>query len=170
MFIISKDHERNWVSFLVLRQTFCNLLLSGGSGMVIKWRCVRAESRLEFSQWETSLHSNTVSHWLGANLESALIQYITNYFECIIQSLQMHIAHPWYKSWHIRACMVTHICRAEFRFGRSQWGTALLCNDVSRWLGASLESALYILQRRRSSEFRVKACRLFVMGQFVFME
>ena len=28
-------------------------------------------SRLAPSQWETSLHSNTVSHWLGANLESA---------------------------------------------------------------------------------------------------
>ena len=24
----------------------------------------------------------------------------------------------------------------------SQWETALLCNDVSRWLGTSLESAL----------------------------
>ena len=32
----------------------------------------RADSRLEPSQWETSLQSNTVSHWLGANLESAL--------------------------------------------------------------------------------------------------
>ena len=28
---------------------------------------------LAFSQWETSLQSNAVSHWLGANLESALI-------------------------------------------------------------------------------------------------
>ena len=30
------------------------------------------DSRLEPSQWETSLQSNAVSHWLGANLESAL--------------------------------------------------------------------------------------------------
>ena len=35
----------------------------------------RADSRLAPSQWETSLQSNAVSHWLGANLESAL-QYI----------------------------------------------------------------------------------------------
>ena len=28
------------------------------------------------------------------------------------------------------------------RFAPSQWETALLCNDVSHWLGASLESAL----------------------------
>ena len=32
----------------------------------------RADSRLAPSQWETSLRSNAVSHWLGANLESAL--------------------------------------------------------------------------------------------------
>ena len=34
----------------------------------------RADSRLAPSQWETSLPSNTVSHWLDANLESALYQ------------------------------------------------------------------------------------------------
>ena len=33
---------------------------------------IRADSRLVPSQWETSLQSNAVSHWLGANLESAL--------------------------------------------------------------------------------------------------
>ena len=32
----------------------------------------RADSRLAPSQWKTSLQSNTVSHWLGANLESVL--------------------------------------------------------------------------------------------------
>ena len=30
----------------------------------------RADSRFVPSQWETSLQSNGVSHWLGANLES----------------------------------------------------------------------------------------------------
>ena len=33
---------------------------------------VRADSRFAPNQWETSLQSNAVSHWLGANLESAL--------------------------------------------------------------------------------------------------
>ena len=33
-------------------------------------------------------------------------------------------------------------CRADSRFAPSQWETALLCNDISHWLGASLESAL----------------------------
>ena len=32
---------------------------------------------------------------------------------------------------------------ADSRFGPSQRETALLCNDVSHWLGTSLESALY---------------------------
>ena len=35
---------------------------------LIPWLC--------HSQWETALQSNTVSHWLGANLESALIYII----------------------------------------------------------------------------------------------
>ena len=34
----------------------------------------RADSRLVPSQWETPLLRNTVSHWLGANLEAALCE------------------------------------------------------------------------------------------------
>ena len=34
--------------------------------------------------------------------------------------------------------------RTDSRFAPSQWGTALLCNDASHWLGASLELVLYI--------------------------
>ena len=34
---------------------------------------IRADSRLAPSQWETALQSNAVSHWLGANLESAMV-------------------------------------------------------------------------------------------------
>ena len=37
--------------------------------------------------------------------------------------------------------------RADSTFASSQWATALLCNDVCRWLGASLESALMIMSR-----------------------
>ena len=44
--------------------------------------------------------------------------------------------------------------RANSRFTPSQWETALLCNDVSHWLGASLESSPgywrhWLLNRRR---------------------
>ena len=39
--------------------------------------------------------------------------------------------------------IISSYVRADSRFAPSQWETALLCNDVSRWLGANLESALY---------------------------
>ena len=35
--------------------------------------------------------------------------------------------------------------RADSRFAPSQWETALLCNDVSHWLGANVDSALKII-------------------------
>ena len=40
----------------------------------------KVDSRLAHSQWETSLQSNAISHWLFVNLESALkyIQGIYN--------------------------------------------------------------------------------------------
>ena len=59
----------------------------------------RADSRLAPNQWETSLQCNTVSHWLGANLESALLYvlfctqaYSTTYnaFNGIIPSWWRH--------------------------------------------------------------------------------
>ena len=34
--------------------------------------CIRADSRFAPSQWETASLFNDISHWLGANLESAL--------------------------------------------------------------------------------------------------
>ena len=37
-------------------------------------------------------------------------------------------------------------CSPFFRFVPSQWETALLCNDVSHWLGVSLEAALYTIR------------------------
>ena len=37
--------------------------------------------------------------------------------------------------------------KAHSRFAPSQWKTALLSNDVSHWLGASIESALYLPAR-----------------------
>ena len=43
----------------------------GRIGALPRKHC-RADSRLAPSQWETSLQSNAVSHWLGANLQSAL--------------------------------------------------------------------------------------------------
>ena len=41
--------------------------------MKVAWH--RADSRFAPSQWETALLRNNVSHWLGANLEPALMAY-----------------------------------------------------------------------------------------------
>ena len=52
------------------------------------WVC-RAESRIASSQWETSLQSNAVSHWQGANLESlesAESRIASNQWETSLQS------------------------------------------------------------------------------------
>ena len=38
--------------------------------------------------------------------------------------------------------MINIIIRADSRFASSQWETALLCNDVSHWLGANLKSSM----------------------------
>ena len=45
----------------------------------------RADSRLAPSQWEMLLQSNTISHWLGANLESNL------FFIAVLCSMQYHV-------------------------------------------------------------------------------
>ena len=41
----------------------------------------------------------------------------------------------------------TEYFRADSRFEPSQWETALLCNDVSHWLGPNLESSLYLIHK-----------------------
>ena len=50
---------------------------------IVDWsQCVRTDTRLAPSRWETSLQSNAVSHWLGANLESALVCHQTKRRRC----------------------------------------------------------------------------------------
>ena len=57
-------------------QPFCSGLKLLNVISIKSMRCIiihfRADSRLAPSQWETSLQSNGISHWLGVNLESAL--------------------------------------------------------------------------------------------------
>ena len=51
---------------------------------------------------------------------------------CRHQSVRMHY-------WILRGVFYT-CYRADSRFAPSQWGTPILCNDVSHWLGTNLES------------------------------
>ena len=50
---------------------------------------------------------------------------------------------------------------ADSRFVPSQWETALLCNDVSHWLGVSLESAP-IYMHIKQSRLSICVCPLLV--------
>ena len=57
--------------------------------------------------------------------------------------------------------------KADSRFARSQWEMALLCNDISHWLGASLESAQQFLsliqQTQAISDMIWSVCLLLYM-------
>ena len=59
-----------WVERTILRQPTTKQLCRKYASW-LAWKR-KADSRLAPSQWETSLQSNAVSHWLGANPESAL--------------------------------------------------------------------------------------------------
>ena len=64
----------------------------------------RTNSRLAPSQWETSLQSNAVSHWLGANLESAFYVPLRDYI--------------WY-AWAACNFMVQNVLRRYFNLHAS---------------------------------------------------
>ena len=51
-----------------------------------------------------------------------------------IDSILYSVSHPIKETWRSD--------RADSRIAPTQWETALLCNDVSHWLGANLESTL----------------------------
>ena len=48
------------------------LVMRDGNQPDTCWPRTRADSTLAPSQWETSLQSNAVSHWMGANLKSTV--------------------------------------------------------------------------------------------------
>ena len=55
----------------------------------------RADSRLVPSQWETLLQSNTISHWLGTNLESAARSDMVSLFRVFHSKLTNHKKKSW---------------------------------------------------------------------------
>ena len=69
----------------------------------------------------------------GAIIEGKYSQDLTKHNICSILSL----LYSWTIYWQ-------HY-RADSRFAPSQWEMALLCNNVSYWLGANLESALHYI-------------------------
>ena len=81
-----------------------------GTGVII----CRADSRFGPSQWETSLQSNAVSHWLGANQESALI-WIAMYKHGSMWTT--HRSHMKFVGWIQGPLLPTEICQHNTELG-----------------------------------------------------
>ena len=64
--------------------------------MPLQTQRAHPDSRFASSQWETSLQCNAVSHWLGANLESALLPH-THCISCI--SILEITSYIWLVKW-----------------------------------------------------------------------
>ena len=87
---------------------------------------VRADSRFAPSQWETSLQSNAVSHWLGANLESAQWYYCTMFWL------------EWGRRYSSQKCTASQIClvqpaRDTTKTHSSRGTVMLLSSYTYRW-------------------------------------
>ena len=74
--------------------------------------------------------------------ESSLFTEFTNQSNRLYCHIGMTNDRPYQESVIIPTLSTMGETRADSRFAPSQWETALLCNDVSHWLGASLESVL----------------------------
>ena len=70
-------HERNKAKIkwgLFQRTSVNDVEIKVYQYMIVCTFVYKADSRFAPSQWETSLQCSIISHWLGANLESALVQ------------------------------------------------------------------------------------------------
>ena len=138
-------------------------LLGSSWAEVMAWRLL-ASSQYFNCCWDGVIC--TIKKKLQSNLN-----HITNTFclENTFQNLNCENSHYLSRCWHtctidcnkrqwnsnqtteifIQKCIwiclqMPSILGADLRFVPSQWETALLCNDVSHWLGANLESALIL--------------------------
>ena len=98
------------------------------------------------SKWPT--HNNNPSNVADDNFEW---YYFLKYFSWNMVNAWLDYNHRTAqnsqdsKSWTIIKCTPTGLwIRDDSKLAPSQWEMASLCKDVSHWLGASLESALWI--------------------------
>ena len=94
-------------------------------------------------------HHGTTNHWRLDCLYNSLLGKQKNgssYYCPFVRGVCRWPMDSGHKDREIqKACPCYDIIfRADSRFAPSQWETALLCNDVSHWLGAKLESALIL--------------------------
>ena len=120
IFIWSLIHGSSWSG-----------LIKVGPGQLILTRWDRHISMVSARKTSTPL----LKHW------SYVFFALTHQYVCVNK-----LGHHWFRLWLVTCSLASHY-RADSRFAPSQWGTALLCNDVSHWLAESLESALHYLNK-----------------------
>ena len=86
--------------------------------------------------------------WLHWSYSRPVVAY-----DGIIMEITLYV---WIIFWVAHFIKRFHIhYMADSRFVPSQWETPLLCNDVSHWLGANLESALNFLLLHLQPAFNI---------------
>ena len=117
---------------------------------------VRADSRLAPSQWETSLQSNAVSHWLGTNLEAAIFviallyamwQYILHHYTVFWGkwtgvAAKQDILHIELKSCEISFVNITYFWVAQSFRNLTESVVVLLLGSVKKWQNRVTKSIL----------------------------
>ena len=68
----------------------------------------------------------------------------------------------------LSSCSSSHVYRVDSRFAPSQWETALLCNDVSHWLGANLEAVLCLPPVMRALDYWTHISHCWTTGHLLW--
>ena len=102
---------------------------------VIKWEHFPRYWPFVWGIHRSPVNSPHKGQWRGALMFSLICARINAWVNSEAGDLRRNHAH-----YDVTAMWI--MCRADSRFAPSQWETVLLGSDVSRWLGASLESAL----------------------------
>ena len=80
----------------------------------------RYDSRLAPSQWETALQSNAVSHWLGTNLESAVVSTRHELTETMLAPTSVYHASSFVRlaTWNIHEQLHVHVVSCSESLGK----------------------------------------------------
>ena len=119
------------------------------AGVNHKFAASRKDIILNIKSFVSGLHSSKIfylPYFFALKFCIFLSQIIYSLNENFVKTdvPGQHLFLPWVvRQWDMSRDQCRGISiRADSRFAPSQWKMALLCNNVSHWLGANLESAL----------------------------
>ena len=110
-----------------------------------------SQLRIFYRKQQMQLIWNSFAHWIPENVKyvKMYIKEHSSWYSCVNGygvlrcELKLKLFLWMDITWlHVNSLYLLCYSRVDSRFAPSQWETALLCNAVSHWLGASLESAL----------------------------